>query len=586
MSIRVSRRKLMESLAVAGAAWPLDAGAAPFSLGVAPPAAPGVLPLASTSDVYIPPRGRALLKFSYGFPEPSIEFGGLLFSFRVYTFENTYGLAAGHIRLRRTDGSLALDCDRLVWAGGQETAAGRLRARFRRLQQGVEWSAEVEMERPVKSLAAILRRVPRGKISVNGDDFFDPRDDELLFRYPPPGITTPAVVIETPEKRYFSLSCRDTQVRPNRFYLQPGPEMYRAELVYEAAGWEKSPRLQTPNWHAAWAPSLQQAYAPHMAHVERAFRLVSWEARRDVPAWARDIQLVLALHGMHWTGYIFNDFARMRRILEWTAARIPGRRVMIFLPAWDGRYYWNYPLYRPDPRLGGAAGLRQLIRRGHELGFHFVLMFGANGANDKLPVFPQIAAGSQRRIDGNPYYIDWVDWDNDRQSEGWMPYMNLGEPAWRGWLAGRIHAALVESGADGYFLDIAGFWVNNPSADNFVGNRQLADTLRQRLPNVLACGEMHYDALLNFLPIFQVFSGRAYPTFSRYARAFEHLSTPAPGRGSTGCHEFGFGRFNPKTLNLNPDQIPTITMVDDTFTKHRATIEKIIAVARSRSPLR
>ncbi len=574
----------MEGLAAAGAAFPLEAAALVPAAGApaAPPPAPGILPLTSTSDVWLPPRGRALLKFSYGFPEPSVEFGGLLFSFRIYTFENTYGLHAGRIRLRRSPNALELDCSRLIWAGGQQSAAGRLRARFRRLQDGVEWSAEAEMDRPVKSIAAILRRVPRGRISVNGDACFDPRDNELLFKYPPPGITTPAVVIETAEKRYFSLSCRNSDVRPSRFYFQPGPEMYRAELVYEAAGWQKSTRLATPSWRAAWTGSLPQAYAPHMAHVERAFSLARWEARRDVPDWAREIQLALALHGMHWSGYIFNDFAKMRRILEWTAARIPGRRVMVFLPAWDGRYYWNYPLYRPDPRLGGAAGLRRLIRRGHQLGFHFVLMFGANGANDKLPVFSRLAAGAGRRLDGNPYFIDWVDWDNDRQSEGWMPYMNLGEPEWRNWLAGRIHAALKESGADGYFLDIAGFWINNLSADNFLGNRQLTLELRHRLPQTLACGEMHYDALLNFLPIFQVFSGRRYPTFSRYARAFEHLSTPAPGRGSTGCHEFGFGHFNPKTLNLNRFQIPTITVVDDTFALHRATMEKIIAIAKAR----
>lgn len=579
METRLTRRKMLEGLAASSAALPL--ASARLATGGAQDT-PEIQLLTSTSDVFIPPRGRGLLKFSYSFPEPSVEFGGLLFSFRLYSFENTYGLDAGRMRVRAGSNQLELECTRLIWAGGQVTAPGRLRARFRRVSDGVEWEAEAEMEQPVKSIAAILRRVPRGRISVNGDDFFEPHDNELLFKYPPPGITTPVVVIEAGQKRYFSLSFRNPEVQASRFYLQPGPEMYRVELVYEQAGWEKSPRIKTPSWSAAWAASPAKAYTPHMEHVERTFHLQPWERRGDVPDWAREIDLVLALHGMHWTGYIFNDFYKMQRILEWAAARIPGRRVMVFLPAWDGRYYWNYPLYEPDPRLGGAEGLRRLIQRGHELGFHFILMFGTNGANDRLPVFPKIAAGAQRRIDGNPYFINWVDWDNDRQSEGWMPYMNLGEPSWRNWLTQRIHASLIDSGADGYFLDIAGFWINNPTADNFTGNRMLAGELRQRCPQALACGEMHYDALLGFMPMFQVFSGRLYPTFSPYAHAFEHLSTPAPGRGSTGCHEYGFGRFDPKSLNLNPYQIPTISVVDDTFARYKRTMSRIITIAKQR----
>ena len=48
----------------------------------------------------------------------------------------------------------------------------------------------------------------------------------------------------------------------------------------------------------------------------------------------------------------------------------------------------------------------------------------------------------------------------------------------------------------------------------------------------------------------------------KYSRFFQHLSAPAPGRGSSGVHEFGFGRFNPETLSLSPNAIPTLQVVD------------------------
>jgi hypothetical protein len=48
--------------------------------------------------------------------------------------------------------------------------------------------------------------------------------------------------------------------------------------------------------------------------------------------------LVLTLHGMHYTGYVFNDFARMLEIVRWITAQIGGDRVPAFLSSWDGRY--------------------------------------------------------------------------------------------------------------------------------------------------------------------------------------------------------------------------------------------------------
>ena len=48
--------------------------------------------LTSTSEVFIPPRGRGYMKFSFGFPEPVVAFGEHRFGFLVFTAENAYGL--------------------------------------------------------------------------------------------------------------------------------------------------------------------------------------------------------------------------------------------------------------------------------------------------------------------------------------------------------------------------------------------------------------------------------------------------------------------------------------------------------------
>ena len=57
------------------------------------------------------------MKFSFDFPEPSVRFENLLISFRVYTFENTYGLDIKRMRAEEKAGGREVKCSQLVWAG-------------------------------------------------------------------------------------------------------------------------------------------------------------------------------------------------------------------------------------------------------------------------------------------------------------------------------------------------------------------------------------------------------------------------------------------------------------------------------------
>jgi len=582
VSDSLSRRDFVRIVGAAGAGSLVPPGAA------VPPLAQGprILPLTSTSEVFVPSRGTGFQKFSFDFPEPSVEFGGLRFGFLVFTRENVYGLDRNRITAEEGPDTLTLTCTGFVWAGGQERAAGRLVARFRRSGETIEWDTTAEMSQAIKSVTSIVRGLPRGQLSSGGGAPFDAHDDEVLWGYPfgagdlfggntAWGLGTPLVSIQAGEADFWSLSSLDDRVRAKRFYFQPGESAYRVEAVFEAEGWLDRPRLDVPTWRLVRTRTLDEAVTLHYTHLEHAYRIPTWEAREDVPAWLRDISLVLALHGAHYTGYVFNDFARMLEILRWVATRIPAERVLAFLPAWDGRYYWNYPLYRADERMGGEAGLRRLVTEGRRLGFRFMPMFGMNAANRRHPEFAHIADAATSKIDGEHFDLDWVDWDNDRHEEGWLAYMNLGVDSWREWLIQRISDAIERYGVDAYFLDISGGWMNNPRADMHEGARRLVADLRERYPHVLACGEFHYDALLAVFPLFHVYSSRG----AKYARFFSHLSHPAPGRGSTGVHEAGFGTWNATTLGVGRGPIPTIAVVDDTFTRYRDVMASVIARA-------
>ena len=581
----ITRREWLKTMSAAGAGAMLPTTPA-FHAGPPPP----ILPLTSTSEVLIPPRGRAFMKFSFDFPEPSVEFAGLRFGFLVFTRENTYALDASTMTADATCDAVAIKATGLTWAGGQVKAAGGVDARLQKDGDVVLCDVTAHMDQPIKAVTVVVRGIPRGKLSSGGGAPFDPKDDEVLWGYPfgagdlfgdntAWGMGTPLTVVQAGEQ-YTALSSLDDTVRAKRFYFQPGEQGYRVELVHEVEGWLDRRTVQVPTWCVRRAASLDAAVAPHYAHLERAYHFPKWETRTDVPDWLRRTELVVTLHGMHFTGYIFNDYTRMLDILRWIATQLPADRVLAFISAWDGRYYWDYPTYQAAPRMGGEAGFKRLVTEAQRLGFKIMPMFGANAANRKLPNFSNFADGATARIDGDPFDLNWVDWDNDRHQEGFGVYMNLGVESWRRWLTDRIADVIQRYGVDAYFLDIIGGWVNNTKADMHEGARALISDLRSRYPRVLACGEFLYDALLEFIPLYHAsYSPHHVP----YARFFSHLSHPAPGRGSSGVHESGFGKWDATTLSLSKREglIPTLNVVDDTFAKYRDQMAAVIAQAKA-----
>jgi hypothetical protein len=550
-----------------------------------------ILPKMSTSDVFIPARGSGYDKFSFDFPEPSVGFGGFQFGFMVFTFENAYGLDASRLQAEVDGDVMHVTCDGFVWAGGQQQEGGRLEATLRKTGSAVTWDATVSMDRPIKSVTTVIRGIPRGPVAFGGGTHFGrDNDDEMLIGYPfgagdlwggntAGSMGTPLAIVKAADDRYIAIASRDTRVGAKRFYFQPGPDGYRVEAVAEADGWNQQNKWMVPAWSLATYATPDAAVDAHYDHVASAFHLPAWNARTDVPGWMRNLAMVTTLHGQHYTGYIFNNYARQLDILRWIATQIPADRVMVFLSAWDGRYYWNYPNYQVDARMGGADGFKRLMDGAHQLGFRMLPMFGTNAANRRQPVFKQLQDAAVQKIDGDVLDINWVDWDNDRHQEGWLSYMNLGVASWRKWLAARIAEMITTYGADAYFLDIVGGWMNNTSGDMHAGVRQLVMDLRAKHPDVPCVGEMPYDALLEFIPMYQVGLGR----LQQYGRNFQHLSSPAPGRGSSGVHESGFSRFNAETLSLSPTAIPTLQVVDDTFDKYRDVMAAICAKARERA---
>lgn len=521
---------------------------------------------------------------SFDLGDPVFDLCDLHLSVQLVTLENLYGVAAGDTEIHPTPEGVVLRARALRWAGGREPAGGEVTVTAVQSDGGaVRLRACARAPAPLRSIKLVLRDLdPALAASPDAAAWTPVGEHGELFGYPG-RLQTPLLFVRAGE-RTFGLRAAERRVREKRFTLareRLGPLAGRGaiELVHDAEATAFAPALETPDWTVAPGAEPAAFEASHLRDLETAYGLRHFEERPDVPAWARKLRVVLTLHGMHWTGRTFLDYAAMAEVLRFVAARIDPARVLAYLPGWEGRYYWQYGDYRPEPRLGGEHGFGRLCEEARQLGIHLMPMFGAHCANARLPHL----AGLDPRVflktaTGNRFHGNTPDWDLSRAHDtGWQAWLNPGHPVWRDELAGQIEALARRFGFDAVFLDTTEIWTNDPDHAVTDGIIALCRRLQRAIPDLLLAGEYDYDALLAYLPLFQRAWWTSAPAWTRrYVRRFGHLCEGEP-EGRTGVHELG--RFRPGPLGAEPGFLATIAFQDDTLERSRAAVEAALAAA-------
>lgn len=524
---------------------------------------------------------------SFDFANAWFNHNGFEFGCQVFTFENVYGLNGTKCRISEAPDSTDIQCTELQWAGGQEIAQGSASIAVQGSESCTTWKIHAKTDQTIRSIKLVLRNIPDGVVvNLRETERKEIPAEGLMLNYPEGwrNLYSPLVVLHTKDGRYLYFRSLDTQVRSKRFVFLRRGDKLDVELIFEALSADKGAEIDAPVWEVGTCSSPTDILKHHQLHIQDAFELQPWETREDVPAWAADISLVAAIHCQHWTGYIFNDYDDVLRNIEYLAQFIDPKRILVYLPGWEGRYYWQYGDYRPDPRMGGAEGFKRLIDQAHGIGVHMMPMFGINVVNKGMPSFeqwgePAIVTSGTGMTGGST-----VDWDSSRHYDhGWGVLLNPGAPTWQNRLVQQIRGLIAQYGFEGVFLDITAAWANDPSHKVFEGTQQLIARIREDHPELLVAGEGWYDAMGSCTPLVQaghtegVMHWHDLPNhgfFNTSCRSFGHLCLGDPGRGSTGVHELGTNQEI--RTPIRKGIIPTVTLVEDTVEKAPALVQEII----------
>jgi len=526
-------------------------------------------------------------QLSYDFKNALFEVGSFEVSLQVHTFENVYGLDPNTVTYQREGNRSVFSAERLTWAGGQETAEGKAALIVEENHGEARMTAKAEHTRKIRCIKILISGLLADKVFSVWEGEQEISDEGRVFHYPDAwcDLVTPILFLKTGLDRFIYFRSLDNKVRAKRIAvypsLYPKTEGLTVELIYEELAPKMSRVIESAPWVIGSADDPDKTMANHIDHVEKAFGLKPWEQRADVPQWAREIALIAYIHGQHWTGYIFNDYADMLKIITWLADRLEANRILVHVAGWEGRYYWQYGEYRPDPRMGGEEGFRRFAEGTKQLGSRIQLMIGANCANTNLDNFEQWGHSAYLRSAGGfVFQGNKPDWDTSRAHDhAWQAWLNPGCPTWRARLVEQVTQMVEKSNIDSIFLDTDQVWTNDPAFPVYEGLLQLRDELKARCPNLLIAGEGWYDALGAVTPLVHPGMPKRYPELlGKYCRCFAHNSWGDAGRGSTGVFEGGYTKFS-----MVPESrywIPTAVFVEDTLDEGRENLEEIIEQAR------
>jgi len=530
---------------------------------------------------------RPLDDLSFWFRNPRIAIGHeRSLSFQVFSIDDVLGLDETRLSVRESGNDLVVHAEGLTNAGGTLQAPGKFDAIVRSIMSGVEIDAKAEHPVPLKAMKTLVHGLEPGSVDHLGSrtGSCPPEDETLIWD---PYWTPGGVAFLYRDDRVTAFGSKDIGVRPKRYYFGARTGRFVAELIYEedAASWATS--IEVPTWWVEFDTQVDAAIERYATWLEGVDGLVGWDVRSDVPAWARDLRLVVTLHGEHWTGYVFNTFSEMaetlRRITDW----IPGRHVLAYLPGHCGRYYRSYPGDEPGERLGGREGFLRLLETAEGLGAHVMPMFGAHGVNASRYARWRDAVVTDR-YGFVPELLNLPDWDSDRAGEGQQLFLNLGEQGFREHLLETLASQVERYGLDAVFLDTVHWRPNDPRHDMWQGLVKLMSELKARFPGVLWSSEGAHARQMRFFPLVQLelYEGQrvAHPGFLyRYVRTFDHLDTGAPGLGSSGVHERGFHGFHEP--EDRPHHLPALAIVDDTMRDYLDVVERVCRAAVTRDPM-
>jgi hypothetical protein len=301
-----------------------------------------------------------LTTFSFEFGHRFVPVRGWAIAFLIYSEDNVYTPDPEALRVTAHPEGILIEADAFAWAGLQQRGPGLFRAECSYVEGGFDVLIKASLPERIKGTAVLVRDAFPGQVPTR--DYAAepcPRGGAVLT-YPRP-MPLPVFPLTRADGSFTAIGSLDEEVRGKAVAVVPQDAGALLELHHYEDARRWSTEQSTPAWRITHCKDPEALFDARAEIAGRCWGLRDWGSRDDVPEWARQIGLVLNLHGTHWSGHVFNTYAQQLDAIRYAADRLGGRHILALLAAWDGRYNYNWPRYEPDLCTGGEQGLRNLV---------------------------------------------------------------------------------------------------------------------------------------------------------------------------------------------------------------------------------
>ena len=522
----------------------------------------------------------------YDFKDPYIDFQGLKFAIRLSTDNNIYCPNPGQMNIKKlSENEVVLHSNSLSSAGGQLISGGSIELKLsltadNRISISAKGSHPSEISKTILviikgiKVESMVSEQPQAK----GVQVFKDKKG-IRVSYPSRAATMPLVFFTTSNREWHVIS-KDRKIRKKGFaclydHLTNEPVIL---LSHDADMRKISTNIKAPQWVLGNDRPRIEVVKERCVDLEEYFSLTPFNKKHKVHKdWIDNLKVVTFLHGTHWTGYIYNTYDQMGEQLEWISQMLDGKQILVFLPAWDGRYYVNYPEHEPERRMGGSDGLKRLVKKAHRLGMKIVLMLGGPNLStfEFLKKNDMMGAGL-KTPSGHEELQNWLDWNTDLKIETLGLIMNFGHPKYLDYMISKTSELFDIYGIDGVFLDGTLRWQNSPDYSPYEGLVKYTKEIRKKYPQKLIMGEDGYDAVYGLFDLFHTSGGPLglENYLLRYTRQFYYLAYPSEN-GSAGIHEIGWSNDSHTINNADPKYtIPSISLFNGDKEKYEIQIRE------------
>jgi hypothetical protein len=528
----------------------------------------------------------------YDFHDTFIEYAGLSVAVRLSTMNNIYAPDPERISIEKKEDTIILNASALIGGGGDIKCDGNLVLGLENTKDGnllISASGFHDSE-ICRGMTLYIKGINiQSFISDSANMPSHPfvKSGIHPLYYPGRDAMMPLVFAETGKESFFFLS-KDKKIRPKAFsaYYDFICNEKIVILSHQERFIERTTVIEMPQWKIGKVKDRAKIIRERFRDLEENFGLYPFEKRKEY-LWLKNIKFILNLHGEHWTGHIFSTFDQMAERLRWVCRHIEGEKFLVFLPAWDGRYYTTYPEHEPSEQLGGSHGLRNFISEAHRLRTKIVLMLGGpNLATYKFLKEHNIFECVMRNEWGDYKSISaGLDWNGDLFPEPGGYIINFGNPRLKDYMFKSVSSLFDNYSIDGIFLDGAMRYENTPDYCPAEGIRDFCEKIQSKYPDKLLMGEDGYDVLWS---AFGLYATSWQPlglenSMLRYTRQSMYLSHP-DYKGSGGVHEQAWFSEGSNHV-INDKTIPTISITRDIDEEQADTLGKIIKEYESREPI-